>query len=572
MKKSVILMLFAAFFSVAAWAQNVQEGVAHLNAERYQSARNVFDKLVAANPNNLEAVYWLGQVMIEQGDVAAAKALYDKTLATNGNAPLVLTGAGHVDLLQDRTAEARQRFEAAITASRGKKGDDPVVINAIARANIDAPKGDVAYAISKLTAVTQANPNAAESFLYLGNAYRKAHDGGKAVQAWRKAAQLNPSLAAQGYYNTARLYRTQRNWDIVVENLNSAIAADAKFAPAYERFYDYYLVEKKDFNKAEEYLTKYLANSDQSVENDYFKAQTAYLQKRYDEAISISKNIVSTAGDKANPRVYKLLGYSYLDKGDTAGACQFVGQYFAKAKEENVIGGDYLLRAYSCGKGDAAVVRENVLKAVQMDSVLSRQVSLLDEAIAHARKNQQKLLEGELMLISYELRGDKYSTPGELFRVGLPYYLGGDYKKADSLFVAYSMALPDSIYGYYWSGLSRMRIDSTLEQGLAVPMFEKTLQIAENDKVRYKSQALQSATTLAAYHYNIKSDKATALKYAQKGLEFDPTNATLTSIANQLQKTTKPPAQPKPTQSKPTKKTNTSNNSAKSTATKPKKG
>ena len=563
MKKSVILMLFAALFSAAAWAQNLQEGVAHLNAERYQSAKSALEKIVAANPNNLEAVYWLGQTHIELNNVAAAKALYERTLATNGNAPLVLVGVGHVDLLQGRTAEARQRFEAAITASRGKKGDDPAVVNAIARANIDAKAGDVAYAIGKLNAVIQANPNAAEAHLMLGNAYRRmSGQGGQAVQAWRKAAQLNPSLAAQAYYNMARLYRTQRNWDVVVENLNNAIAADARFAPAYERFYDYYLVEKKDFNKAEEFLAKYLANSDQSVENEYFKAQTAYLQKRYDEAINISKTIVSTAGDQANPRVYKLLGYSFLDKGDTSGACQYVAEYFAKAKEENIIGGDYLLRAYSCGKGDPAIVRENVLKAVQMDSVLSRQVLLLDEAIAHARKNQQKILEGELMLISYELRGDKYRSTGELFRIGLPYYLGGNYKKADSLFLAYATALPDSIYGYYWSALARMQMDPTLEQGLAVAGFEKALQIADSDKVRYKSQALQAATTLAAYYYNVKSDKNTALQYANKGLEFDPGNATLTGIVAQLNKATKPSTPSKP-QTKPTQKNSTSSNSAK---------
>lgn len=537
MKKSITLMLFAALFSVAAWAQNVQEGVAHLKAERYQSAKSVLEKLVAANPNNLEAVYWLGQTHIEMNNVAAAKSLYDKTLATNGNAPLVLVGAGHVDLLQGRTSEARQRFEQAITASRGKKGDDPTVVNAIARANIDAKSGDVAYAISKLNAVLQANPNAAETYLMLGNAYRRmSGQGGNAVQAWRKAAQLNSSLAAQAYYNMARLFRTQRNWDVVIENLNNAVSADAKFAPAYERFYDYYLVEKKDFNKAEEYLAKYLANSDQSVENDYFKAQTAYLQKRFDETINIGKNIVSQAGDQANPRVYRLLGYAHLDKGDTSGACQYVGQFFAKSKEENIIGGDYLLRAYSCGKGDPAVVRENVLKAVQMDSVLSRQVGLLDDAIAHARQNKQKILEAQLMEISYDLRGEKYRSQGELFQIGLAYLLGENYPKADSLFGAYTVAYPDSIHGYYWGARAKAAMDPSLEKGLPVASFEKTLEIAENDKVRYKGQATQAAITLAAYYYNVKSDKQKALSYANKGLEFDPENATLKSINEQLSK------------------------------------
>jgi TolA-binding protein len=87
MKKSVIVFGLAALFSLNAMAQTVQEGVSNYYAQRYQSARAIFEKLTAANPNNLEAVYWLGQTHIDQGDIAGAKALYSKTLATNGNAP-----------------------------------------------------------------------------------------------------------------------------------------------------------------------------------------------------------------------------------------------------------------------------------------------------------------------------------------------------------------------------------------------------------------------------------------------------------------------------------------------------
>jgi Flp pilus assembly protein TadD len=146
MKKSAIF-LFTVLFTLSAFAQSVQEGLNHLYAERYTSAKAVFDKMLASNPNNLDAVYWQGQTLIEQDDVAAARALYEKTLASNGNAPLLLTGMGHVELLEGKTAEARQRFESAISLSRGKKGDDPNVLNAIGRANVDAKGGDINYAI-----------------------------------------------------------------------------------------------------------------------------------------------------------------------------------------------------------------------------------------------------------------------------------------------------------------------------------------------------------------------------------------------------------------------------------------
>ena len=41
---------------------------------------------------------------------------------------------GQVELKENKLSEARQRFEAAITMTRGKKGDDPVILNAVGRA------------------------------------------------------------------------------------------------------------------------------------------------------------------------------------------------------------------------------------------------------------------------------------------------------------------------------------------------------------------------------------------------------------------------------------------------------
>ena len=65
MTKITITVLVAALLGTAdIKAQSIQEGINHLYAERNKSAKETFDKLVATNPNNLEAVYWLGQTYI----------------------------------------------------------------------------------------------------------------------------------------------------------------------------------------------------------------------------------------------------------------------------------------------------------------------------------------------------------------------------------------------------------------------------------------------------------------------------------------------------------------------------
>lgn len=543
MKKSAIVLFFVTLFSVpSVFAQNVQDGVSHMYAERYESAKQVFDKLLASNPNNIEAVYWAGQNMLEQDDVAGAKALYEKTLAANGNAPLALVGMGHVDLLEGRLAEGRQRFESAISASKSRKGNDPTVLTAIGRANVDAyteknKNGDLDYAIAKLNEAAQREANNAEIYLVLGNAYRKKHEGGQAVVNYARARTLAPNFAMPSY-RLASLYKTQQNWDVVNEHLNNALTADPKFAPAYLDLYYYYLLYPKDFAKAEEYANKYLENADKSVENDYIKAQTAYVQKKYDEAISVGKNILSVAGDRANPRVYRLLGYSLVEKGDSTAACQYVGQFFAKAQEEDIIGQDYILQADACGADNPSIVKESYYKAATMDSVLYNQVNVLNQGIERFQKSGQKIFEADLRALSYQLRGDK-ANPAELFQIGLPYYQGGQYQRADSVFKAYSAAFPDSVYGYYWSALSLAQIDSTMSEGLAVPSVEKTLEVAEKDKERLKSMGLWASGYLAGYYNNVKNDRETAITYLKKALEFDPTNAGIQKNLEILEKASK---------------------------------
>lgn len=548
MKKSAIVLCFAAFLSIKALAQNVQEGVNNFYAERYASAKSIFEKLLASNPNNIEATYWLGQTELAQDNIDAAKALYAKALAANGNAPLVLVGTGEVELLQGNAAAARQHFEQAITVSKGRKGNDPVVLDAIGRANVDAYSeskklGDLDYAIAKLNEAAQLAPTNADIFLNLGNAYRKKHLGSEAVQAYRKAGNFAPAL-----FRTAMLYMTQTNyrqpdsWSVVLENLNNALSVDPKFAPAYEQLYYYNLLGKQDFAAAEGFATKYISSSDPSPENQYFLAQTQFVQKKYNDAITNAKNIISQTNNNPKPRVYRLLAYSYLGNKDTASACQYSNEYFAKAKEEDMRGEDYLLHAYSCGKGNPDVIQKDIIKAVMVDSVLSRQVSLLNDAAKDAKANNQRLLEAELNLYSYKLRGKDKSSPTELINdVAVPFYFGGAYQQSDSAAKAYSAMAPDSIYGYYWSALALSAIDTSMQQGLAMPDYQKVLDIAEKDKVRFKSQGVRAAQTLAIYSFNIKNDKDSARAFVTRGLAFDPANANLLNIQGVLNEKPKAP-------------------------------
>src|SRR5678810_1241582 len=123
--KKTLLTLCTVFMLANLNAQSIQEGVNHLYADRFKNAEQTFQKLLAVNPNNADATYWLGQTYLDKDDNDAARQLYDKALAANGNNPLIMVGKGHVLLVDKKVDEARQLLESATTLSATKKGNDP---------------------------------------------------------------------------------------------------------------------------------------------------------------------------------------------------------------------------------------------------------------------------------------------------------------------------------------------------------------------------------------------------------------------------------------------------------------
>jgi tetratricopeptide (TPR) repeat protein len=244
MKKITISVLaFVLVLIGSLKAQKVEDGINFLYEDREQSAKAVFDKLLEVNPNNIEATYWLGQTYIAMNNVPAARQLYEKALAASANAPLLIVGLGHVELLENKTADARQRFETAITMTHTKKGNDPDILNAIGKANVDAKAGDLAYAIEKLEEAAGRTSKNPDIFLNLGNAYRKARpgeNGGQAYTNYKKALDADPNFAI-AYYRIAKLFETQQNWELYIENLNQTVSKDPGFGPAYYDLYYYYL-------------------------------------------------------------------------------------------------------------------------------------------------------------------------------------------------------------------------------------------------------------------------------------------------------------------------------------------
>jgi predicted Zn-dependent protease len=101
-------------------------------------------KDIVQNPTNAEFIYWLAQACFDNGDADAANAALDKYMQGElGSNPLLLVAKGQYELAKNKPADARQRFETAISLSKGKNVE---VFNAIGKAHLEKG-GDPAYGI-----------------------------------------------------------------------------------------------------------------------------------------------------------------------------------------------------------------------------------------------------------------------------------------------------------------------------------------------------------------------------------------------------------------------------------------
>jgi tetratricopeptide (TPR) repeat protein len=543
-KLSICLSLAIMFTGSSVMAQTLEQGKQFLYYERYASAQSAFEKLLAANPNNIDAVYGLGQTMIHRRDTrdtAGAKALYQKMLATNGNAPMLLVGIGHVELLYGEKTDSRQRFETAISLTKEK---DINVLNAVAYANIDAKAGDPNYAIQKLTTATLIKRfNDPETYVLLGDAYRRLLDGGNAVMNYQKALGLSPKLA-EAEMKIGIIYLTQNNREFFLPAFESATTMDPAYAPAYEQLFLYWYL--RDVNKAAGYLDKYAANSDQGADLEYMKAGMLYVSGKVPEARTRAQQLIGQYGKNVSPRMYRLVAYASDSLGDYTTAREAMGNFLANADSTMYLSTDFEEYGKIYGKLSDSVTRNMAFqyyaRAISMDTLLDDKQKYASEALELSKQLHNK--QAAAMLSGAVYTSLKSPTNSDLFKYGMANYSAANYKTADSIFCGvYETKYPNEIFGYLWCAKSKQaEDDSTNSQGLAVQAYEKLAQFARSipDSAKYKNQVIGAYFYLASYYNDIKKDKSKAIEYMQKVLEVDPENATAKNVIGML---TKPPKQ-----------------------------
>ena len=548
MKKTTITNLAAVLFIITGLnAQTIQEGINDLNSGRVNSAISNFEKMISVNPNNIEAIYWLGQSYMQSEEImgtriSKTRSLYQKGLHSSTNAPLLLVGLGHVDLLDHKTSEARQNFETARSMTRTKKGDDPGILTAIGRANVDAKKGDYNYAIKVLKDALDKDPKNLEILIQLGNAYRKVDPGKGGSDAYiyyNKALEVNPNYALADL-RLAKIFESQKNWTLVLKYLLDAVRKDPKFTEGYYELFYYYFF-RLDFAQAEDYLKKYIESKLPAnyVEDQYLYAQLCWAYKDYQCAISKAESVVTVFGTDTKPKVYRLLADSYYQNGDTlikkkdldnaksnfANAKKYSDEFFLRKNPDDITLYDYQLRADILSKtgGTEDEIYNTYIQGADVDTAATLRADLLEKGAAYF--NKTKLRDKEAGLIQKIIEIKPNPTINDYFGLMLAYYFGEKNKQSRNVAKLIVEKYPDQVYGYDWTFNNSRVIDTVRKDSIAVPDAKMLLNFIKKDTVKYSKQYISATSFLAIYYANDAKQYDSAIFYLKKWQSVDTANA-----------------------------------------------
>lgn len=558
------LIMIAALLGIAngLLAQSIEDGLKDLYYDKYQSAKQTFEKIIASKPDE-RAYYYLGMAELGLENTAGAAAAFQKGLQAVPTSPLLQVGMGRIDLINGNAAAAKQKFESASLATQGTNAE---VARAIADANTEVKGGDRGYALSVMLKVLNGEAKGkkkytpvAADYIELGDAYRQlgGENGGKAISTYEKALELEPNRAEavmkQGLVNfNARLLQE------AVNDWTKATTIDPNYGPAYYELYQFYITPTKNtfsLENAAKFLQRYMevvGTGAGQLENEYNLAAISFYKKDYDAAINKAKSVLPQANEAYKGKFTRLIADAYLQKGDSLNAQKTMDDYVKTVSPDKLEINDYKMlsniytRLKSSDSAQQAAINQQALVYLEKyaEADTTKDVARYED-VARAYANAEafdKAADWYKRVIDIKTELKETPTALDYYNVGQNYFRAAGTEspldtamlnRADSAFGILAEKFPDITTGHYWRGYVNAAKDELAKTGAAIPYFEKYLSMAEGDPAKNKVGLVRAYTYIMVYYYN-NDDKTNLQTYMDKLLAIDPNNQTVKQIKENL--------------------------------------
>ncbi len=512
--KKLILALLTVFVFYGLEAQSLQDAYKMLNYENFPRAKKALQLYIQQTPVSQEAQYALGAVLSRTGKLDSAAILFNKVIEINPKSAISIVASGYMELNKKMPTDAKNSFDRAIKASKGKDGN---IYRLIGEAWLYSANQNLDEAIENLKKAVALEIKNPVSYFSLGEAYYKKAELGQAVTQYEFTTDYDKS-AAWAYCRIGTIFKAAKNYPKALESLESAQKADPDYPFTYKELSDWYY----DYQKYPEAMTnfeKYLKlTADNSIDTKIRYSALLFYTKQYEKTIALVNEIVKV--DSSRNYMIRLLGYSYFEEGDSISAKNMMTKYFSKAASDKIIYSDYqYMGKINLKFGQDSLAFLNYEKSIATDST---KVDVYNE-LATLYYSKGKYLNAAKIYAKKLTKLDRPSLQN-YFDIAFAYYKGQDYKSALIAFGRISEKWPDRLEGHVYQARSAAFLDPESTQQLAVPYYNKVIEKGEVDPVKYKDYLIEAYSYMYYLALNAK-DKVTAKTFVDKMLKLDPNNA-----------------------------------------------
>lgn len=505
------LQLFVMLFAFqAVHAQNLEYAKSLIVAEKYNEAETALKALVPDPEKAIDAYYYLGNIYYKLNRIDTAKMFY--TLIPEADRDYTsLLAKGRLAILNNDMTKAIQYFDKAIAVTKNKNTE---VLYEVGDALVSPKPQQVDSAIAKLeSAIAKSTQNAAY-YLRLGDAYRLKGNAGKALSQYENALSFNDKLAPA--------------WKAKAE-INSDGHLFAESCSSYEKYltlepndanawkaYGENLWYAERYNEVESAFERYIELNDQDLEAVLEVCILKFSFKKYQEAIDCSKEYL--LADSNNYIAWRIISWANYELKNYKEGYD-ASMKFWSIDEKKTNPADYMYSARL-----AAQLKDTIRtmffysEALKTDSASAALYSEYGKSLFSMRKWEDAAK-------VFEEKDTRFGNGAlDVFYLGRCYFNLKNFRTADSNFAKFAEMQPASADGYLWRAKSNTRIDTAGNLALALPYYEKFIELAlaQTDFTKYKKD-LAEAYVYKAIQYSGKDEKSEK-EYIAKALEMDPDN------------------------------------------------
>jgi tetratricopeptide (TPR) repeat protein len=513
---------------------------------------------------------------------SAAKEKYQKGVNANAGDPLNYVGLAKVAVLlgDDKTAtEMRAKAKSFLLPFKSIKKivppakDYAFALAKIAESYINDGEVDTISALPLIRQAVKIDSKNPDIFLIAGDIYILANDGSNAIKNYNLAQFADPKSPTANM-KIGNIYVRGKSLQAAIPYFEEAINLDANYAPAYRELGQlYWLAGRLEQSKSN--FKKYLELTEGNIPAKTRYVNALFYAGDYDEVIKNVEEILAV--DKSRSYMNRLAGYSYYEKKnnpDYGKALGYMEELFRTVSAERILPKDHhytarilmkknanypkLLEELDTNEGllakeksryasasatEKPKIKPNVdnltVKVEKVKADISAANKELDKGFAEYAKvielkPNDKAVKSELATNYYTFKrydraaqvwagmiDPKNEKPEDYMQVGRAYYNGEKYKTADSVFNIVVNKSPNFVPAYLWIARTYSRMDPDSKLGLAKPKFEKLLEVAGLDSLKYENELIEGLGYLGYYHM-MKDNYGTSKDYYNRMIALDP--------------------------------------------------